>query len=55
MLPYHKRKRTSLLQLHEANNGALPLVLGVGGNKLSCRLETRDLSAFTAILSVSPL
>nr|WP_314839673.1 4-hydroxy-tetrahydrodipicolinate synthase [uncultured Flavobacterium sp.] len=41
----------------EANNGALPLVLGVGGNntaKVVAELETRDLSAFTAILSVSP-
>ena len=41
----------------EANNGALPLVLGVGGNntaKVVEELQTRDLSAFTAILSVSP-
>ena len=41
----------------EANNGALPLVLGVGGNntaKVVDELRTRDLSAFTAILSVSP-
>jgi 4-hydroxy-tetrahydrodipicolinate synthase len=41
----------------EANNGVLPLVLGVGGNNTSKvveELKTRDLSAFTAILSVSP-
>ena len=41
----------------EANNGALPLVLGVGGNntaKVVEELKTRDLSAFAAILSVSP-
>lgn len=41
----------------EANNGALPLVLGVGGNntaKVVDELKTRDLSAFAAILSVSP-
>lgn len=41
----------------EANNGALPLVLGVGGNntaKVVDELKTRDLSAFSAILSVSP-
>lgn len=41
----------------EANNGALPLILGVGGNntaKVVDELKTRDLSAFTAILSVSP-
>lgn len=39
------------------NNGKLPLVLGVGGNntqKVVEELKTRDLSAFDAILSVSP-
>ena len=41
----------------EANNGSLPLVLGVGGNntmEVVTELKTRDLSAFAAILSVSP-
>lgn len=41
----------------EANNGRLPLVLGVGGNntmKVAEELKTRDMSAFVAILSVSP-
>jgi len=41
----------------EANNGRLPLVLGVGGNnthKVVAELKTRDLSAFAAVLSVSP-
>lgn len=41
----------------EANKGTLPLVLGVGGNntmKVVEELKTRDLSAFAAILSVSP-
>ena len=41
----------------EANNGSLPLVLGVGGNntmEVVEELKTRDLSAFAAILSVSP-
>ncbi|WP_291115779.1 4-hydroxy-tetrahydrodipicolinate synthase [Flavobacterium sp. UBA6135] len=41
----------------EANNGKLPLVLGVGGNnthQVVEELKTRDLSAFTAVLSVSP-
>lgn len=41
----------------EANNGRLRLVLGVGGNnthEVADELKTRDLSAFTAILSVSP-
>jgi 4-hydroxy-tetrahydrodipicolinate synthase len=40
-----------------ANNSRLPLVLGVGGNntmKVVEELESRDFSAFTAILSVSP-
>lgn len=41
----------------EVNAGRLPLVLGVGGNntlKIVEELQTRDLSAFEAILSVSP-
>lgn len=41
----------------KCNKGRLPLVLGVGGNntlKVVEELESRDLSAFTAILSVSP-
>ncbi|MCG9792600.1 4-hydroxy-tetrahydrodipicolinate synthase [Flavobacterium algicola] len=39
------------------NDGRLPLVLGIGGNdtmKVVEELKTRDLSAFAAILSVSP-
>ncbi|MFI8378132.1 MULTISPECIES: 4-hydroxy-tetrahydrodipicolinate synthase [unclassified Leeuwenhoekiella] len=39
------------------NAGRLPLVLGVGGNNTAQiveELQTKDLSAFTAILSVSP-
>lgn len=41
----------------EANEGALPLVLGVGGNNTAdvvAELKSRDLSAFVAVLSVSP-
>ena len=41
----------------EENGGNLPLVLGVGGNSTSevvNELKTRDLSAFSAVLSVSP-
>lgn len=41
----------------EANNGRLPLVLGVGSNNTADvvnELKTRDFSAFSAILSVSP-
>ncbi|WP_347375118.1 4-hydroxy-tetrahydrodipicolinate synthase [Aequorivita sp. Q41] len=40
-----------------ANNKRLPLVLGIGGNntqEVINEMKTRDLSAFTAILSVSP-
>lgn len=40
------------------NDGRLPLVLGVGGNdtRLTCQeLKERDLSAFSGILSVSPM
>lgn len=41
----------------EANNGRLPLVLGVGGNNTAEvveELNTRNLSKFAAVLSVSP-
>ena len=41
----------------EANQGKLPLVLGVGGNdtaKVVAELQSRDLSGFVAVLSVSP-
>lgn len=42
----------------KVNNGRLPLVLGIGGNNTATILEefkSRDLSAFTAVLSVSPM
>ena len=41
----------------DANNGKLPLVLGVGGNntqEVVAELQSRDFSDFTAVLSVSP-
>jgi 4-hydroxy-tetrahydrodipicolinate synthase len=41
----------------KANDGRLPMVLGIGGNNTAAVIEefqTRDLTAFTAILSVSP-
>lgn len=41
----------------DANNGKLPLVLGIGGNNTAAvikEMQTRNVSAFTAILSVSP-
>ena len=39
------------------NNGRLPLVLGIGGNNtmaVAAEIKTTDLTAFSAILSVSP-
>ena len=50
-------KELVIATIVEANNGRLPLVLGVGGNntlKVVEELKTRDFSKFTAILSVSP-
>lgn len=41
----------------EVNNGRLPLVLGIGGNNTAAvvhEIQSTDLSAFDAILSVSP-
>ncbi|RZJ35354.1 MAG: 4-hydroxy-tetrahydrodipicolinate synthase [Flavobacterium sp.] len=41
----------------KANNGRLPLVLGIGGNdtaKVISEIQNSDLSPYTAILSVSP-
>jgi len=41
----------------EENNGRLPLVIGIGGNNTMAvvnEVSTADLSAFSAILSVSP-
>lgn len=50
-------KEAVIARVIEANSGRLPLVLGVGGNNTNAvvsELQTRDLSAFTAVLSVSP-
>ncbi len=52
-----EEKELVIATVIEANNGKLPLVLGVGGNntaKVVEELKTRDLSAFDAVLSVSP-
>lgn len=41
----------------KVNNGRLPLVLGIGGNntlEVKRQIENTDLSAFSAVLSVSP-
>ena len=50
-------KELVIATIVEANQGRLPLVLGVGGNnthQVVEELKTRDLSKFQAILSVSP-
>lgn len=50
-------KQQVINKIVEVNNGRLPLVLGVGGNntqKVVDELKSRDLSAFDAVLSVSP-
>jgi 4-hydroxy-tetrahydrodipicolinate synthase len=52
-----EEKELVITAIIEVNAGRLPLVLGVGGNNTSSiveELHTRDLSAFAAILSVSP-
>ncbi|MEZ4874565.1 MAG: 4-hydroxy-tetrahydrodipicolinate synthase [Flavobacteriaceae bacterium] len=53
-----EEKQTVIDTVIAGNAGRLPLVLGVGGNDTQAvchELQTRDLSAFTAILSVSPM
>ncbi|HJS00297.1 MAG TPA: 4-hydroxy-tetrahydrodipicolinate synthase [Flavobacterium sp.] len=53
----HDEKELVIQTVIEANNGRLPLVLGVGGNntmKVVEELKTRDMSPYVAILSVSP-
>ena len=50
-------KRLVMRTVEEANAGVLPLVIGIGGNNtlgLVEELQTLDLSAYTAALSVSP-
>lgn len=52
-----EEKELVIKTIVEENAGKLPLVLGVGGNnthEVVNELKTRDLSAFQAILSVSP-
>jgi 4-hydroxy-tetrahydrodipicolinate synthase len=52
-----EEKEVVIQTIVAANNGRVPMVLGVGGNntaKVVEELKTRDLSQFTAILSVSP-
>jgi len=50
-------KQQVINKIIDINNGTLPLVLGIGGNntqKVVDELKSRDLSAFDAVLSVSP-
>ncbi|AIG30587.1 4-hydroxy-tetrahydrodipicolinate synthase [Flavobacterium psychrophilum] len=50
-------KELVIATIVDANNGRLPLVLGIGGNntmKVVEELKTRDFSKFSAVLSVSP-
>ncbi|MFD2519136.1 4-hydroxy-tetrahydrodipicolinate synthase [Salinimicrobium flavum] len=52
-----EEKRQVIDTVVAGNNGRIPLVLGVGGNctgKVVEELEKTDLSAFDAVLSVSP-
>src|SRR5690606_33610883 len=52
-----EEKELVIQTIVEENAGKLPLVLGVGGNntlEVIKELKTRDLSAFKAMLSVSP-
>jgi 4-hydroxy-tetrahydrodipicolinate synthase len=50
-------KELVIATIIESNNDRLPLVLGVGGNNTAevvSELQSRDLSKFVAVLSVSP-
>ena len=53
-----KQEKLEIIKtISKANNGRLPLVLGIGGNNTAAVIEeikTTDLSVITAILSVSP-
>jgi 4-hydroxy-tetrahydrodipicolinate synthase len=52
-----EEKEVVIQTIVTANNGRVPMVLGVGGNntaKVVEELKARDLSQFAAILSVSP-
>ena len=53
----NKEKSEVVAFIVKYNNGKLPLVLGIGGNNTHAVIEeikSTDLSAFEAILSVSP-
>ncbi len=51
-------KKLVIQTVIEANEGQLPLVLGIGGNHTQAvveELKNRDLDSFVAVLSVSPM
>ena len=52
-----QEKKDVIATISKANNGRVPMVLGIGGNNTALILEeinTTDLSDMDAILSVSP-
>lgn len=52
-----KEKQIVIETVNEANNGRIPMVVGIGGNNTQAviqEMQESDLSDFTAILSVSP-
>src|SRR5690606_30709558 len=53
-----KAEKKEIVQtVSKANNGRIPMVLGIGGNNTTAIIEeikSTDLSIFDAILSVSP-
>jgi 4-hydroxy-tetrahydrodipicolinate synthase len=53
----NEEKELVIATIIKANNGRLPMILGVGGNntaQVAEELETRDFTHFSAVLSVSP-
>lgn len=54
---FETEKQQVVEHIIKVNNGRLPLVLGIGGNntlEVKNQIENTDLSAFSAVLSVSP-
>lgn len=52
-----EEKKQVIAHIIKVNNGRVPLVLGIGGNntmEVKRQIEEADLSAFDAVLSVSP-
>lgn len=52
-----EEKKQVVAHISQANNGRIPMVLGIGGNntmEVKRQIEQADLSGFAAVLSVSP-